>query len=533
MAVIAKDAALYAKLEERILARDQVGASHVFYDLVRAERPLAEIVRETVRIHAPYTHVPYHQRIDDGFVRFVNNDHCLLSARTSVRLPAYLPDSLRFLPMAQTIWYVPTGLDPWNQLLGKAPGHYGRRTFKVDPDRPAGAPERHWPDQEPLRLEGPFAERLNHWLTLVQRGDVITAYRVFLGLFEEREHRRELLAHLIFAGLIDVQDRMLLNRSYTTGHKSYRARATIELGGTVGWDDAHDVLYAGVPDMAVGPRWHSAYEMACQVSWTRLAEPDARPRSSMEFSPKRLVEERLLANTAPLTAREEEALIAAIAGPSEKAYIDAITALLLAGKHPRRILDAIQIAAARNILAAGHPDNFSMPQHGYEYTNTLGWFFDTFDHPHRLKLLYVAGSFIHQAAGWVRDTPGNSVPNDPATIARAPEGAGALTAAQILERLEAAQLGLKTEESVAWTRAYLDAGHDRAPLVQTLALAAVKEGNDPHNQEIGLCLLEDYGHTRSHDRDTLLLACAQHTAGHVKFGEPLESYKRFAEAFGV
>jgi len=82
-------------------------------------------------------------------------------------------------------------------------------------------------------------------------------------------------------------------------------------------------------------------------------------------------------------------------------------------------------------------------------------------------------------------------------------------------------------------RAYLAAGHDRAPLVQTLALAAVKEGNDPHNQEIGLCLLEDYGHTRAHDKDTLLLACAHHTAGHVKFGDPLEPYKRFAEAFGI
>ena len=91
-------------------------------------------------------------------------------------------------------------------------------------------------------------------------------------------------------------------------------------------------------------------------------------------------------------------------------------------------------------------------------------------------------------------------------------------------------MGLKTAESVAWTRAYLDAGYDRGPLVQTLALAAVKEGNDPHNQEIGLCLLEDYGHTSAADRDTLLLACAHHTAGHVKFGDPLESYRRFTEA---
>src|SRR2546427_1494376 len=88
---------LYAKLEERILARDQIGASAVYYDLVRAERPRAEIVGETVRIHAPYTHVPYHQRIDDGFVRFVNNDHCLLSARTSLRLPKLLPPALEYL----------------------------------------------------------------------------------------------------------------------------------------------------------------------------------------------------------------------------------------------------------------------------------------------------------------------------------------------------------------------------------------------------------------------------------------------------
>src|SRR5207248_11516616 len=64
----------------------------------------------------PYTtlfrSVPYHQRIDEGFVRFVNNDHCLLSARTSLRLPKLLPAALEYLPLAQTVWYVPTGLDP-------------------------------------------------------------------------------------------------------------------------------------------------------------------------------------------------------------------------------------------------------------------------------------------------------------------------------------------------------------------------------------------------------------------------------------
>ena len=74
----------YARLEEKILERDQKGASRIYYDLVQAARPLPELLREMVRIHAPYTHVPYHQRLDDGVPRFVNNDHCLLSSRASM-----------------------------------------------------------------------------------------------------------------------------------------------------------------------------------------------------------------------------------------------------------------------------------------------------------------------------------------------------------------------------------------------------------------------------------------------------------------
>ena len=177
------------------------------------------------------------------------------------------------------------------------------------------------------------------------------------------------------------------------------------------------------------------------------------------------------------------------------------------------------------VLSVGSPANFSMPHHGFEYTNTLKWFYDTFAHPHRLKLLYVAGSFINQAAHWTRNTPGNGEADT-----RPPASARALSPGALLERLDAAQVALKPDESVAWTRAYLDAGYDRAPLVSTLALCAVKEGNDPHNQEIGLGLVEDWASSTAHDRDTLLLACAHHTAGHQKFGDPLEAYRRFTEA---
>jgi hypothetical protein len=34
-------------------------------------------------------------------------------------------------------------------------------------------------------------------------------------------------------------------------------------------------------------------------------------------------------------------------------------------------------------------------------------------------------------------------------------------------------------------------------------------------------------------RDRLLLARAKHTARHRKYGDPLEAYRRYADAFGI
>src|ERR1043165_4055803 len=183
--------ALYDKLEDRVLARDQVGASECYYDLGRAGRPLPEMLREAVRIHGPYTHVPYHERIDDGYVNFVNNDHCLLSARAATQLTKMVPEECAALPLAQTIWYIPTGLDIWNQKILKAPGHYARAPGWSMPPGPPPMPEVVWPDQQPERLEGPLQERLHHRMTLVHRGNVLEAYRVFLGLMQNPAERKE------------------------------------------------------------------------------------------------------------------------------------------------------------------------------------------------------------------------------------------------------------------------------------------------------------------------------------------------------
>ncbi|MBV9778299.1 MAG: hypothetical protein JO143_14775 [Acetobacteraceae bacterium] len=516
-------ARLYGRLEERILARDQAGATTAYYDLLRAGRPLMEILAEGVRIHAPYTHVPYHERIDDGFPNFVNNDHCLLSARASINLQRMLPGAMAGLPMAQTIWYIPTGLDIWNQKIGKAPGHY-TRSFKGEIANPP-APVVYWPDQEPTRLEGTLRERLGHWLTLVHRGQVLDAYRVFLGLMEETAHRREVLAELVFAGLIDVQDRAFLNRSYTTGHKAYRARSTVEIGEAIGWDNAHHVLYAGALDIAVGPRWYSTYEMACNAVKVLL---DGEALHAVPYGGASAREAALLANTAPLDQQEAQELTEAIIRQPEPAYLEVLSRLLLAGKGPRRVLDTIQAAAAQVVIETQTPTNFSLPQHCYEYCSTLGWFFDNFDHKQRLKLLYVAASFLNRAAFHQRHTGDLN----PVAIAP-PRDAERMTAERVLERVEDAVTALDGPASLAWTRAYLDNHADRAPLMQRLAVAATRLGNDPHNQEIAQCMLDDWSRNQSRDRDRLLLACAQHTAVHRKYGDALEASRRFGQAMDV
>jgi hypothetical protein len=521
----AEVAPLYKEMEERILLRDQEGGSRVYYELLRRGRPLKEIMAEGIRIHAPYTHVPYHQRIDGGFPNFVNNDHCLLSARAAINLEKLLPEKFAALPMAQTIWYIPSGLDIWNQKVLKAPGHYANRGYKITNAAPP-APVAPWPDQQPLRLQGPLDERLNHWLTLVERGQVIDAYRVFLGLMEEKEHRYEVLQQMVFAGMIDVQDRMLYNRSYTTGHKAYRARSVVEIGNYIGWDNAHDTVYAGALDIAVGPRWHSVYEMACNVVLVFIdgKEIHAVPQAGASDREREI----LANNKADLSPAQSEALIRALVDEHEPAYIERISELLNAGVAPRRIIDAIQLAAAKVVLGTGGPNNFSMPQHTYEYCNTLGWFYDNFAHPQRLKLLYVAGSMVNQDAwnqrgmGWLDAPP-----------PKAPAAAQRLDGAAILDRVAAAIAELDPAAATGWTRAYLDAGADKAQLAQRLALMASRIGNDPHNQEIPQCMLEDWGKSSHPDRDQLLLACAHISAGHRKYGDAFEASRRFGQAMGI
>src|SRR5207244_3103053 len=172
--------------------------------------------------------------------------------------------------------------------------------------------------------------------------------RVFLGLLANPEERPAVLAQLCHAGLMDVQDRALYNRSYTTGHKAFRARATVELGNLLGWDNAHDVVYAGALDIAVGPRWYSTYEMACNVIKIFL---EKQPVSAIPYGGASEVELAILANNKESLSREEaQALERAIIREPEPGFLELLSKDLEAGKSPRRLLDTFQIAASQVII---------------------------------------------------------------------------------------------------------------------------------------------------------------------------------------
>ena len=513
----------YKILEERVLDRDQLGASAAYLNLYRAGTPLADLLRESIRIHAPYTHVPYHERIDDGYVNFVNNDHCLLSARATLHLSQMVAPELAGLPMAQTVWYLPTGLDIWNQKLNRAPGHYTRGF-----DQPAGnppAPVVHWPDQSASAVRGSFQAALDEWMTLVHRGHVIEAYRLFLGMTNDASNRPKALAQLVFAGLMDLQDRVYLNRSYTTGHKAYRARATVELGSYIGWENAHDVIYAGALDMAVGPRWYSTYELACNAIKTMV---DEEPLRAIPYAGASDKETLFWRQREPIDDADRAATIDALINQPEPAGHEQISRLLLAGKAPRHVMDLIQIAAARVLLETRNELNFSIPQHCYEYCNTVRWFGDEFGHPQRTKFLYTAAAFVTRNAEHQRNMQDVN-----AHLVKPPKNSDALPMERKLIALDAALLALDTDASLAWTKACIDDGGDRDRLVRTLAGAACKIGNDPHNQEIALCFLEDYGRSTAPNKELLLLGCAHHTASHRKYGDYLECYHRYCSATGI
>src|SRR6266581_4225150 len=230
---------------EAILERDQPRTADLFFRMVTREgRSVADALGVVTAAEAPFVQVPSHIDVRDGQITLINNDHTILGLRASAYLMPFLPEKYRLLPLLQSVWYIPAGLDIWNQLLGKYPGRYATmKGLEVPP--PSYGPVVWNEEQAPIKEAGTVEERLHAHLIATMSGDVRRSYGLFLGLAEDPEIRPMLRDQLLFLGLIDLQDTVVGRKARNTGHKALRARAVLDLADVLGWERAHGVYYMG------------------------------------------------------------------------------------------------------------------------------------------------------------------------------------------------------------------------------------------------------------------------------------------------
>ena len=231
-------------LTEAILQRDQPRTTDLFFGMVaRDGRSVGEALSVVTAAEAPFVQVPSHINVRDGQITLINNDHTILGLRAATYLMPFLPENYRLLPLLQSVWYIPAGLDIWNQLLGKYPGRYATMKGIVVPP-PSYGPVVWNDEQEPIREAGTIDDRLHQHMIATVSGDSRRSYGLFLGLAEDEEIRPMLSDQLQYLGLIDLQDTVIGRKARNTGHKAIRARAITDLADFVGWERSHGVYSA-------------------------------------------------------------------------------------------------------------------------------------------------------------------------------------------------------------------------------------------------------------------------------------------------
>jgi hypothetical protein len=494
-------------LTEAILERDQPRTADLFYGMVaRDGRSLRDALSVVTAAEAPFVQVPSHINVRDGAITLINNDHTILGLRTSVSLAPFLPERYRLLSFLQSVWYIPAGLDIWNQLLGRYPGRYATmKGMNVPP--PSYGPVVWHHEGEPIHEEGTVEERLHQHMIATMSGDVRRSYGLFLGLADDPEVRQRLRDHLIFMGLIDVQDTVAGRKARNTGHKALRARAVADLADFIGWDQAQGVYYIGVPDMAVGPLYYSIYDAACVV----VSElPDAGKK----------FEET---NQTPLTPSQVEEFVQLLMTADAQTVWAKLSEHLRNGIAIRSLGDTIQIGAAELILRTTVGRQFTDGQHPFDYCNVANYWMRTAQSPYKPRVLYLMANFVNDVAR--SDKLVNSIIEG--EIAGF-DGAGR-TPQVLLEDLDQAILAFDFAKTTAIANAYLKSGADLSAYQAAVAVTACKFQDDPHNQKITHSSFEEHAHNSTHLKDRLLLASARLLAGWTKMPGERECYARFTK----
>ncbi len=497
---------MFDQLTESILERDQPRTADLFFQMVAREgRSVGDAVSMVMAAEAPYVQVPSHINVRDGQVTLVNNDHTILGLRTSTSLMSFVPEEYRLLPLLQSVWYVPAGLDIWNQLLGQYPGRYAMMKG-MDVPPPDYGPVVWNQDQQPIIEHGTLEERLHEHMISTVSGDVKRSYGLFLGLAADEQARPLLRDQLRFLGAIDIQDTIAGRKARNTGHKSIRARAITDLADFVGWDRAHGVFYTGVPDMAIGPLYYSMYDA---VSVMMIDEFEDGGKSLKQT------------NQTPLTPAEVEELVELLMTADQQTLFDQLTMHLRNGKSIKSLGDAIQMGAAEVILRITIPKKFTDGQHAFDYCNTVNDWIRTSNHSCQPRALYLMANFVNDAAR------ANELFSPVMEKELSEFDFSGQTPQSLLKELDEAILSLDIQRSCALAQTYLQSGADRKAYLASVALTACKFQDDPHNQKITHSTFEEYANNSTHLRDRLLLVTVRQLAGWVKMPGERSCYARF------
>jgi hypothetical protein len=492
-------------LTAAILDRDQPRTTDLFFRMTRDGHSAGDALSVVTAAEAPFVQVPSHINVRDGQITLINNDHTILGLRASAYLMPYLPEKYRLLPLLQSVWYIPAGLDIWNQLLGKYPGRYATmKGINVPP--PSYGPVVWQEDQEPIREKGSIEERLHAHMIATVSGDSRRSYGLFLGLAEEEEVRPFLADQLNFLGLIDLQDTVIGRKARNTGHKAIRARSITDLADFIGWERSHGVYYMGIPDMAVGPLYYSLYDAVC----VRMASQFPDGGTTLKQT-----------NQTPLSPPEVEDMVRQLMEADADTVWDRLTAHLKNGKSIRSLGDTIQLGAAELILRTTVPRQFTNGQHPFDYCNVANNWFRMSDNPYQPRVLYLMANFINDVAH-ENKLATSVIEEECAAVDTSGRGPDAL-----LRDLDAAIMALDFPRATALANAYLQSGADRRAYQATVALAACRFQDDPHNQKITISTFEEYAHNSTHLRDRLLLATARLLAGWVKMPGERDCHARF------
>lgn len=491
---------------DAILQRDQPRTADLFFRMVAREgRSIGDALGVVAAAEAPYVEVPSHIDLRDGQITLVNNDHTLLGLRSSTSLAPYLPEAYRLLSYLQSVWYIPAGLDIWNQLLAHYPGRYATmKGFNVEP--PSHGPTVWLEEQAPIREQGTAEERLHQYTVATISGDWRRAHGLFLGLAEEPAGRPALRDQLLFLGLIDVQDTIAGRKARNTGHKALRARAITDLADVIGWERAHGVYYMGVPDMAIGPLYYGVYDSVCVMMAAEFRDSGKSLRST---------------NTTPLDQAEVEAMVRLLMTADEATVRQQVTSHLKAGRSIVSLGAAIQLGAAELILRTTVPRQFTNGQHAFDYCNVGNYWLRGTANPYQARIIYLMAHFVNDVARTDR--------LDTAVMEQECAGfdGGRRSPETLLRDLDAAILALDIPRTTAIADAYLKSGADRRAYQAAVAVTACKFQDDPHNQKITHSSFEEYEHNPTHLRDRLLLASARLLAGWVKMPGERDCYARF------